>query len=204
MRGYTVYCTSLVRDVFNIHFLAMHEDGFVMRAWEKHFHSKHGGASCSLRDAGGGGLEEQATTLGWASLGGIFILHYFSIGLAIVCAIFGKLYDKYCRRRVHKIEAKVFRNISDTTITTIDFISRRNISRGKSNEVDQAGQLKEGPPAKDFPRSSLIAPTTNETDLVEVPAVPRVSELFRIENLGYQQMKMTALLVIAVILLSVM
>lgn len=83
-------CTSLIRDVFNLHLLEMKADGFVERAWADHL-KKQATVNCDAAlssdddDASDGQLSLQA-------MGGTFIIHFIATAIAILLAITARLY----------------------------------------------------------------------------------------------------------------
>lgn len=76
-------CTSIVRDVLNIHFQDMHEDGFIKEAWEKHLAKKQDVAEqCEEKILTG--TKEDTNTLDMANLGGLFLFHLVFLILALL------------------------------------------------------------------------------------------------------------------------
>ncbi len=93
-------CTSLVRDMFNVHLQEMADSGFIAEAWEKHRSEKHdiSDAQC-YSDAP---VEtDSIIVLNIVNLGGIFLLHTGAIVLACIIAFTSRIYDKRNDSRVH-------------------------------------------------------------------------------------------------------
>ena len=96
-------CTSLVRDVFNVHFHEMYDEGFMDKAWANHLDKKSNiiDKSC-YRGRSGEEEGENNTQLDMTNLGGIFVLHLFFIVWALVGSV--KWKDKL--RRYESVEEK--------------------------------------------------------------------------------------------------
>lgn len=120
-----VLCTSLVRDVLNIHLKEMkdelsNEKDFIENAWERHFISKGDitDASCSADEsASDSNLNENSDTLNLTNLGGIFVFHFFFLGVAIIIGMTGHFYGK--ERKNNKVD--------DHFRATVD--PRKNLSK---------------------------------------------------------------------------
>lgn len=91
-------CTSLIRDVFNLHMVEMKNDGFVERAWEEHLRKQatvNCDAALSADDE-----EESDGQLSLQAMGGTFIIHYIATAVAILLAIVTQVYyhKSVCKR----------------------------------------------------------------------------------------------------------
>ena len=91
-------CTSLVRDVLNLHMVEMKDDGFVARAWEDYFKKQ---ATIDCKQASPTEDDDESNgQLSLQSMGGTFIIHYITTAFAIFLALCGKLYaSDRCRRK---------------------------------------------------------------------------------------------------------
>lgn len=89
-------CTSLIRDVLNVHLLEMKKDGFLDRAWKRHLEA------LTTVDCQGGiaSVDEGDARLSLSDTGGLFIIHYAGTFLAIIIAVIQKW---HCGKR-HKAE----------------------------------------------------------------------------------------------------
>ena len=81
-------CTSLIRDVLNLHMLEMFEDGTLEELWERELQllaDVNCDAAVEVESD-----DSDTTQLGVADTGGIFIVHYAMVFFAIVLAIWKK------------------------------------------------------------------------------------------------------------------
>jgi len=90
-------CSSLIKDVLNILFLKMKEEGFIEQAWNNHL-AKTGIIDCqdpnlSKEDE----IEDAAMNV--KNMGGIFMLHLILSAAAIISALIHKWYDKFKSQR---------------------------------------------------------------------------------------------------------
>ena len=97
-----VLCTSLVRDVLNIHLKEMKEEltnekDFIENAWENYFvlEGDISDSTCFADEsASDSNLNENSDTLNLTNLGGIFIFHFLFLGVAIIICMAGHIYGK--------------------------------------------------------------------------------------------------------------
>lgn len=89
-------CTSMIRDVINIHMQDMHDDGFIDKVWDEYYGSKHNidDATCFNDSASGGSSSSDGETLDFLNMGGIFLLH----GATLLVAILVFFYEAYMRK----------------------------------------------------------------------------------------------------------
>lgn len=96
------FCTSLVRDVLNLHLREMKEDGTLDRAWKKYVTSQ-ADIDCDAASSkiDGNNADESSHRLSLQDMGGLFIFFYFLTATAILMALFAKWNKKknMCRRR---------------------------------------------------------------------------------------------------------
>lgn len=90
------FCTSLVRDVLNIHLQDMHNDEFIDKAWSKYYSDKHNVDDAACYDDSSTGTKNTATktTLDFLNLGGIFLLH----GALLIVAILVYFWESFMRK----------------------------------------------------------------------------------------------------------
>lgn len=77
-------CTSLVRDVLNIHFEEMVQDGFIADQWKKTLKAKHDVTDPSCLNSAP--VEKDSNVLNITNLGGVFLLHFIFVVLALFVA----------------------------------------------------------------------------------------------------------------------
>ncbi|GFH43974.1 hypothetical protein CTEN210_00448 [Chaetoceros tenuissimus] len=89
-------CTSMIRDVINIHMQDMHDDGFIDKVWDEYYGSKHNidDATCFDDSTSGGSSSSDGETLDFLNMGGIFLLH----GATLVVAMLVYFYEAYMRK----------------------------------------------------------------------------------------------------------
>lgn len=151
-----VLCTSLVRDVLNIHLKEMKEEltnekDFIENAWEKYFvlEGDISDPTCFADEsASDSNLNENSDTLNLTNLGGIFIFHFLFVGIAIIIGMTGHLYGKERRNKEHdpnhesadprkKLSKSYVENLHSNTRSDIDLLHQRvtNVSE-LSRHVD--------------------------------------------------------------------
>lgn len=89
-------CTSLIRDVLNLHVLEMEEDGFVQTAWERHLEAEADiNCEATTRETESGGLGDSNQRLSLKDMGGLFIVFYGLTAITICMAIFSMWNSKH-------------------------------------------------------------------------------------------------------------
>jgi len=90
-------CTSLIRDVFDAHLREMRMDGFLDKAWARHFETRSD-VICSDSDESGidAVSADDIQRLNLKGMGGIFILHF---AFLVVACIFSALTKWRARRK---------------------------------------------------------------------------------------------------------
>lgn len=92
-----ILCTSLIRDVLNLHMVEMKSDGFVDNAWDDHLREV---ATVDCDAAAMSDNDDESSSDGNSSqlslqaMGGVFIIHYISTAFAIFLAVAIKVYSK--------------------------------------------------------------------------------------------------------------
>jgi hypothetical protein len=90
-------CTSLIRDVLNLHMLEMKSDGFIDRAWDDHL-KKRATVDCDAATATADTADDDdngsTAQLTLQAMGGAFIVHYIATAFAIFLAVFLKVRSK--------------------------------------------------------------------------------------------------------------
>lgn len=87
-------CTSLISEVIDIHLRDMHEDGFLAEAWENHMLQVYGRQTCGVEttsDAPSTNDEQ----LNLKDMGGIFIVHFSLMAVAVVAAYFSRITGRH-------------------------------------------------------------------------------------------------------------
>jgi hypothetical protein len=87
-------CTSLIRDVLNLHLLEMKEDGFVDRAWHKHL-EQNADINCNAQSVDL--KDNESDQLSLKDMGSLFIFHFGLTAVAICMAVIGKKYGEWKR-----------------------------------------------------------------------------------------------------------
>jgi hypothetical protein len=134
-----VHCTSLLREVFHIHFLEMHDDGFIKELFEKDLKNKNDNRSCSEAE----GLDSDSEQLNLKNLGGVFLLHGCLIGIAILSMIMGKYYNKHWREKI--VASTVVKSFSKR-------MSRRDLVPQDEKDMPQC----------EYPRGSIVMSMTEK------------------------------------------
>jgi len=95
--------TSLVRDIMNILFLEMYDDGFVEDSWDDHLRktSDLENVQCLEEDTS----NENVGTLDMTNLGGIFVFHFMFMGIALILVLLGKSSTALSTRSIRKLDA---------------------------------------------------------------------------------------------------
>ena len=146
-----VYCTSLVREVFHVHFLEMNEDGFVKERWRNHFKRSYGSASCA---PGSKDNDDEIQTLTLTNLGGIFIFHGIFLMIAIMFSMGGVLYNRTCREKVDK--SSLVQSISKRFVLAAELGDDRKQS-GEGNAIHRDRFLvNQRLPDNDFNDSNIM------------------------------------------------
>lgn len=104
-------CTSLIRDVLDLHMVEMKNDGFIDRAWKEHLMRNQD------KDCGSDGSTDQTASKRTVhEMGGTFLMHFFLTVAALIVALASKMME------VHK-EKKEGRKIenSSTCFPSNDF-----------------------------------------------------------------------------------
>lgn len=99
------FCTSLVRDTFNVHLKDMLESGFIEEAWQRHNAEKHdiSDAQCF---SDGAVDSDSIIVFDITNLGGIFLLHIGAIVLACIIKFTSRRYDNIKKNRRENKSAK--------------------------------------------------------------------------------------------------
>jgi hypothetical protein len=120
-------CSSLVRDVFNLHMEEMKDDGFLQSTWDD-FLKRHETVDCM----GNVGTEEDnnSNQLSLNAMGGTFVLHYIMTAFATLLAFAWKCRKKY-RPSTHKRWGISARNVTGDCENGVNTVE-------KSGSVDQA------------------------------------------------------------------
>ena len=120
-------CSSLVRDVFNLHMEEMKNDGFLQSTWDD-FLKRRQTVDCM------GDMEaeedDNSNQLSLNAMGGTFVIHYIVTAFAILLAFAWKCKKKY-RPSTHKrwgISARNVTGDAENGVSTVE----------KSGSVDQA------------------------------------------------------------------
>jgi hypothetical protein len=84
-------CTSIVRNVFNLHLQEMHDTGFIEKAWAEHVNKKQDMIDPSCLPGVGSSDEsvEGVERLDLTNLGGIFMFHFVFLLTAFFCSATG-------------------------------------------------------------------------------------------------------------------
>lgn len=91
-------CTSLIRDVLNLHMLQMKEDGFLEEAWNQYL-ARMATVDCTLEDTALDDDNEQQQ-LDIQNMAGVFVFHFGLSLVAIFLAAWKVLRRKYKKRRL--------------------------------------------------------------------------------------------------------
>lgn len=84
-------CTSLIRDVLNLHLNEMKSQDILDKLWEDHL-EKRASIDC---DAGADSLiDDDSGQLSLQAMGGTFIIHYVVTGVAMFLSVFCKCHNK--------------------------------------------------------------------------------------------------------------
>ena len=160
-----VLCTSLVRDVLNIHLKEMKEDlsnekGFIENEWEKYFNSQGdiSDATCYADDsASDSNLNESTDTLSISNLGGIFVFHFLFLLAAIILGMTGHFYNKEMKKEKqdkdqlrasidprNKLSKSYIDSLHSDTKNDIDLLNQRvtnvsELSRHVDGRIDALG-----------------------------------------------------------------
>jgi len=108
-------CTSLVRDVIDLHLVEMKEDGWLDDAWDRHV-AKLASVDCdaALDDEQGDDATIQLTL---QSMGGLFIVHGMFTGAAILVVVFNNARKhRPCRKQndsEHVVSGEAPKSVSD-------------------------------------------------------------------------------------------
>jgi len=87
------FCSSLIRDVLNLHMEEMKAEGFVDRAWQALLERRKT-IDCGI-ESGETEEDDDSAQLSLQAMGGTFILHYIVTAFAILLAFLWKCKQKY-------------------------------------------------------------------------------------------------------------
>jgi hypothetical protein len=103
-------CTSLIRDVLNLHMVEMKSDGFIDRAWDDHL-KKRATIDCDAPAAMSDTTDDESSSsssngskaqLTLQAMGGAFIVHYIATAFAVFLAVLLKVHSKKSMRLCKK------------------------------------------------------------------------------------------------------
>ena len=152
-----VYCSSLVREVFHVHFLNMHAEGDVKRLWGQHNTKYEDKASCS-KDVS---EDDQTQVLNLNNMGGIFIFHCTLLMVAIIWSIGVKCHDRNLRQ-ITLCNKKPTEGIGENKTESKRFYSF-SPSVGFKSSLKEI-RLEEFPIGNSAPNEELFENGSNEVD----------------------------------------
>lgn len=91
-------CSSLIKDVLNVHLAEMKEDGFIEEAWQRHL-ERTSDIKCTTATQD---TDSDSSQLSLQDMGGLFIIHYMVTALAICMAVFTKWNKKRKLKEIAK------------------------------------------------------------------------------------------------------
>jgi hypothetical protein len=93
-------CSSLIKDVLNVHLTEMNEDGSIQQAWRRHL-EETSDISCNsdTQDTNSDGSSQ----LSLQDMGGLFIIHYIVTVLAICMAVFTRWNTRRKSKEIPKL-----------------------------------------------------------------------------------------------------
>lgn len=100
------YCTSLLRDVINYHFLRMKTEGFLEEAWNEHL-TKTTDWNCNAQGTNTNEADGDSGQLTLQNMGGVFIFHAMLTGGALLLALVTKYRDHQKKAKAQKRAAAV-------------------------------------------------------------------------------------------------
>mmetsp|Transcript_818 Transcript_818/g.1791 ORF Transcript_818/g.1791 Transcript_818/m.1791 type:complete len:558 (-) Transcript_818:278-1951(-) len=105
-------CTSLIRDVVNLHLFEMEEDGFLQRAYETSLEATSDQECAATTGAGASDAssDNASRSLSLQDTGGLFIVFYAAVGITVCMAFFAKWNSKHklrCQRREYTTTEEV-------------------------------------------------------------------------------------------------
>eukprot|EP00978_Attheya_sp_CCMP212_P001917 scaffold3990_cov54-Attheya_sp.AAC.5 len=127
-------CTSLIRDVFNVHIMRMQDDG-ELKTLVHDFLQRTETNNCHLQKTTSIVLEENSNQLDLSSMGGVFILHFGLSIIAIIVALVIKWRERKQMIGYPKTKVKVPTNIVEHPVV-VD-----GEEEGKVEEGDQSESL---------------------------------------------------------------
>eukprot|EP00588_Corethron_pennatum_P029704 CAMPEP_0194313844 /NCGR_PEP_ID=MMETSP0171-20130528/10691_1 /TAXON_ID=218684 /ORGANISM="Corethron pennatum, Strain L29A3" /LENGTH=567 /DNA_ID=CAMNT_0039068977 /DNA_START=114 /DNA_END=1817 /DNA_ORIENTATION=- len=135
------FCTSLIKDVLNILFLKMKDEGFIEQAWKNHLARI---ATIDCQDRNLRKEDEINATMNLKNMGGIFALHLILSAAAIISALMYKLYGKFKPQRDKLAKADIcFDTQHDLQQSNLNSISSLNYARGRLAELALASGSQE-------------------------------------------------------------
>ena len=121
-------CTSLIRDVLNLHLGEMKDDGFIDEAYDAYLARQAQIDCANLGDTSGS--TSQSNQLGLKNMGGIFVFHFAISAVAIVLAFVGvhrrkRRKAKERDEKMNRKQRRLFRRqASQSNISSTDGVER--------------------------------------------------------------------------------
>mmetsp|Transcript_26314 Transcript_26314/g.47734 ORF Transcript_26314/g.47734 Transcript_26314/m.47734 type:complete len:590 (-) Transcript_26314:78-1847(-) len=123
-----VLCTSLVRDVLNLHLLEMTETREVERLWKKHL-QQTATINCAVQEEPE--EDDDTTQLSIEAMGGTFIVHFILTSVAVFVAAF----HLWCGRfKCTKMKPQFVRSTQGSLHPTETTLGEQNETNGVSSE----------------------------------------------------------------------
>jgi hypothetical protein len=140
-------CTSLIRDVLDLHLKEMKEDGFLAREWSE-FLNKEADTNCDVQEADRSSEDDDSIRLSLQDMAGLFILHFALTAIAVCMFIYATFFDKKKCRFVWKQEAKTTEEVAKGNPITVNSGSGSNdcvnekVIADENVTVDQKANVK--------------------------------------------------------------
>ena len=133
-------CTSLVRDMFNVHLQEMRDSGFIAEAWENHNSKKHDitNAQCY---SDGALPSSSITVFDITNLGGIFLLHTGAIVLACSIAFTSRIFEKF--KNVRKVATESVNKNQDLWLDNDDGFEQNDEKTVYKNDDEILMEIRE-------------------------------------------------------------
>jgi hypothetical protein len=172
-----VHCTSLLREVFHIHFLEMHDNGFIRERWGNHIQRNQVGPTCSAE----ADTEENSDILTVTNVGGIFVIHAICLFIAIISSFIGKTYNKKCRTPLSR--TSLARSISSRFVRRQSMTSSNDDGISGTNEdlaflrrqVMMINDKLDGITIDDYRRQETTADSARKKISLQLPTVEQTT-----------------------------
>lgn len=127
-----ILCTSLISSVLDFHFLSMEADGFFDRQWRNHL-NRIGASVCgndqNLDTKEESIIGEETFSLGLREMAGIYIIHAFLMGFALILALLKRETKKQLSKR--SMRREMSKHVKSNSLCDVESSTRNEGGSGE-------------------------------------------------------------------------